>query len=237
LPSLDDALYFTRLTASGELGRLEIGYIAAAMWSVLPRILNEHRKRYPHVSFRIHELVMGGEQLEPLLDGSLDVAFVRPIAVFRTVTFLPLFREQLVAVLPDRHPLASRETIDLSELADERFVLMSRTAYPDSHDLYEQACRDAGFIPTIVDEGDSPNAIYMVASGFGVALAPASARHSGLPGVVFTPLTTTTPELELAAAYRTGNRSNTLAALLQTASDVIGASAAASDAAAPSAAG
>ena len=237
LPSLDDALDFTRLTATGELGRLEIGYIAAAMWSVLPRILIEHRKRYPQVSFRIHELVMGGEQLEPLLDGSLDVAFVRPIAVFRTVTFLPLFREPLVAVLPERHPLASRETIDLSELADERFVLMSRRAYPDSHDLYEEACRDAGFIPAIVDEGDSPNAIYMVASGFGVALAPASARHSRLPGVVFVPLTTTTPELELAAAYRTGDGSNTLASLLDTIGDVIGTSAAASSDAAPSTAG
>ena len=39
LPALDSALEIARLTASGELGRLEIGYIAAAMWSVLPVIL------------------------------------------------------------------------------------------------------------------------------------------------------------------------------------------------------
>ena len=219
LPTLDEALDITRLTASGEIGRLEIGYIAAAMWSILPAILAEHRRRHPRISFRLHELIMGGEPLDPLLEGSLDVAFVRPVAVFRTITFEPLLREPFVAVLPEGHPLAASERVDLAELADERFVLMSRTGYPGSHELYERACRDAGFVPAIVDEGDSPNALYMVASGFGVALAPASARMSGLPGVVFVPLTETTPHLELGVAYRAGNRSELLAGLLETARD------------------
>jgi len=220
LPSLDQALDMTRLTASGEVGRVEIGFIAAAMWSVLPAILQEHRRRHPHVLFRLRELPMAGEQLESLLDGSLDVVFVRPFARFRTVAFLPLFREQLVAALPVGHRLAAGERIDLAELADERFILMSRTAYPDAHDLFSQACLSAGFSPTILDEGDSPNAMYLVAAGLGVALAPASAVRSGLPGIAFRPFKHPTPEVELAAAYRKGNPSTTLAALLQTAADV-----------------
>jgi DNA-binding transcriptional LysR family regulator len=220
LPTLDEALDITRLTASGDIGRLEVGFIAAAMWSVLPAILTEHRRRYPHVLFRLHELPMAGEQLEPLLDGSLDVAFVRPIARFRTLKFQVLFREQFVAVLPETHPLAARETIDLAELAGERFVLMSRTAYPEAHERFEQACLAAGFSPRILDEGDSPNALYMVASGFGVALAPASAVQSGLPGIAFRPFAHPTPEVELAAAYRRNNRSQALQALLDTARDV-----------------
>jgi DNA-binding transcriptional LysR family regulator len=220
LPTLDEALDMTRLTASGEIGRLEIGFIAAAMWSVLPAILQEHRRRHPHVLFRLHELPMAGEQLEPLLDGSLDVVFVRPFARFRTVAFLPLFREQFVAALPEGHRLATSERVDLAELADERFVLMSRTAYPDAHDLFTQACLNAGFTPMILDEGDSPNAMYLVASGLGVALAPASAMRSGLPGIAFRPLTDPTPEVQLAAAYRRSNPSKTLAALLETAANV-----------------
>jgi DNA-binding transcriptional LysR family regulator len=199
---------------------LEIGFIAAAMWSVLPAILEEHRRRHPHVLFRLRELPMAGEQLEPLLDGSLDVVFVRPLARFRTVAFLPLFREQFVAALPADHRLAARERIDLAELADERFVLMSRTAYPDAHELFSQACLSAGFSPMILDEGDSPNAMYLVASGLGVALAPASAMRSGLPGIAFRPFEHQTPEVELAAAYRKSNPSRTLAALLETAADV-----------------
>jgi DNA-binding transcriptional LysR family regulator len=190
------------------------------MWSVLPRILKEHRRRHPHVLFGLHELAMAGEQLEPLLDGSLDAVFVRPLARFRTVAFLPLFREQFVAALPLDHRLAASERIDLAELADERFVLMSRTAYPDAHDLFSQACISAGFSPTILDEGDSPNAMYLVAAGLGVALAPASAMRSGLPGIAFRPFTHPTPEVELAVAYRKRNPSKTLAALLETAADV-----------------
>ena len=220
LPKLDDALEITRLTASGELGRLEIGYIAAAMWSILPPTLREHRLRHPQVLFRIRELPMAGEQLEPLLDGTLDVAFVRPLARFRTLAFEPLFREPLVAALPESHPLAARNAIELAELADEPFVLMSRTAYPEAHDLFAQACLDAGFTPRILDEGDSPNAMRMVALGFGVALAPSSARRSGLPGIAFRPFTHPTPEIELAIAYRRRNPSRTVAALLDTAREV-----------------
>jgi DNA-binding transcriptional LysR family regulator len=220
LPTLDAALETTRLTASGDLGRLELGYIAAAMWSVLPSILKEHRRRHPKVLFRLHELPMAGEHLAPLLDGSLDAAVVRPIARFRTLAFLPLHREQFVAILPAEHHLAGRDAIDLSELAEERFVLMSPATYPEAHDLFRQACLDAGFTPAIRDQGDSPNALHMVACGFGVALAPASIATSGLPGIAVRPFTHPTPAVELAVAYRRANQSESLALFLQTASDV-----------------
>jgi DNA-binding transcriptional LysR family regulator len=220
LPTLEEALDITRLTAVGDLGRLEIGFIAAAMWSVLPSILAEHRRRYPNVLFRLHELPMAGEHLEPLLDGSLDAAFVRPIARFRTIVFQRLLREQFVAVLPADHPLTAKEKIDLSELAEERFILMSRAAYPEAHDLFQQACIDAGFVPQILDEGDSPNTMHMVAAGLGVALAPASVQSSGLPGLAFRPFTHPTQEVELAIAYRKSNRSEMVAAFLETSTDV-----------------
>ena len=222
LPSLDAALDTTRLTASGELGRLQVGFIAAAMWGVLPAILLEHRRRHPKVVFGLHELPMAGEHLDPLLDGSLDVAFVRPIARFRTLAFETLAREQLVAVLPASHALARHDVVELAELADERFVLMPRTSYPEAHDLYEQACRDVGFTPTIMDQGDSPNALYMVAIGFGVALAPASIEAAGFPGVAVRPLARPTPDIELAITYRKQNRSEAVIALVETARDVAG---------------
>ena len=224
LPTLDEALDVTRLTASGELGRIEIGFIAAAMWSVLPQILNEHRRRHPRVHFRLHELPIVGEHLESLLDGTLDVALVRPIARFRTLSFETLVREPFVAVLPDDHPQAAAAAVDLADLADEPFVLMSRTAYPEAHDLFQQSCLEAGFAPRILDQGDTPNALYMVALGFGVALAPASARSCGVPGLSFRPLTRATPEVELAIAYRRDNRSSLVAAFVETARAMVAAS-------------
>lgn len=220
LPTLDAALDITRLTASGELGRLEIGYIAAAMWTILPPLLREHRRRHPKILFRLHELPMAGEHLDLLLDGSLDAAIVRPIARFRTLAFQPLLREQFLAVLPADHPLTAQDAIDLAALADERFVLMSQTAYPEAHELFQQACLDAGFTPKIFDQGDSPNALYMVACGFGVALAPESIQNCGLPGLVYRPFTHPTPEIDLALAYRKTNRSPTLATFLQTATEL-----------------
>jgi DNA-binding transcriptional LysR family regulator len=190
------------------------------MWSVLPPILQEHRDRHPNVVFRLHELLMAGEHLDALTDGTLDAALVRPVGRFRNLAFEPLLREQFVAVLPEHHPLATRDVVALGELAEERFVLMPGAVYPEAHELYQRACVDAGFIPTILDQGDAPNALHMVRIGFGVALAPASVESLRLPGITIKPLKDPTPEVELAIAYREDNQSETLRTLLSTARDV-----------------
>jgi LysR family transcriptional regulator, benzoate and cis,cis-muconate-responsive activator of ben and cat genes len=223
LPAIDDAIDVARMTATGDTGRLEIGYIAAAMWSVLPPILQEHRRRFPNVLFRVSELPMAGEHLAPLLDGSLDVAFIRPVAPLRALVFREVIREELVAVLPENHRYAASEAVDLADLADERFMLGSRTLYPGANDQFVQACTAAGFTPLTMDEGDSPNALYLVAAGSAFALAPASTQHSGLPGVVFKPFTHPTPEVVLAVAYRRDDQSQSLAAFLETVDTVVAA--------------
>ena len=75
--------------------------------------------------------------------------------------------------------------MDLADLAEERFILMSRKHYPDAYDLFEGACRAAGSRTTILDEGDTPNVLYLVGIGLGVTLAPAAIQNCVIPGVVF----------------------------------------------------
>lgn len=223
LSALEEAAEVTRMAAAGGVGRLELGYIAAAMWTVLPPILEEHRRRVPDMHFRFHELPVAGEELGSLLDGSLDVAFIRPVAKFRALVFRTVLREPFVAVLPEHHTHAADAEVDLADLAEERFILPSRTQNPDAYDLFEEACRSAGFSPIVLDEGDTPNMLYLVGVGFGVALAPASARGLAIPGVVFRPLTDPLPEIELVVAHRKSDRSSALKAFLEVVEAVTGA--------------
>ena len=221
LSAVDDAVEVTRITAAGGAGRLEIGYIAAAMWSVLPPILKEHRRRFPDVLFRLHELSVAGEELGTLLEGSLDVAFIRPVAKFRALNFRTVAREPFVAALPADHPKATDAVVDLADLAEDRFILMSRKHNPDAYELFEGACRTAGFRPAILDEGDTPNVLYLVGIGLGVALAPATVANCVIPGVVFRPLAGPIPEVEVVVAWRKSDLSAGLKAFLDTVDEVV----------------
>jgi DNA-binding transcriptional LysR family regulator len=83
-----------------------------------------------------------------------------------------LMWEEICLAVPPDHALASRQAIRLSEVAHEPFLALK----PGYHlrDLTEAFCRQAGFVPGIVFEGDEPLALmHLVKAGLGVACLPA----------------------------------------------------------------
>src|SRR4051812_20326900 len=53
LHRVDRAVELAQMTAAGQVGSLDLGFIGPAMWSVLPRLLEEHHKGAPDVRFRL----------------------------------------------------------------------------------------------------------------------------------------------------------------------------------------
>jgi DNA-binding transcriptional LysR family regulator len=220
LERLDRVVASTKATARGEAGSLSIGFVGPAMWNVLPAILREHRRTHPELRFHLHEL--GSRvQLERLREGSLDVGFLRRLALDDVLAFEPVWREQFVVCLPDDHPLAAAEVIDLSALKDEAFVVLPREDAPAIHDVTVTICLGYGFSPKTLEEGNSPAALNMVGMGLGVALICESAQDAALRGITFRPLTKPTPDVDLSACYRTGYRSATLRSFLETVRRVV----------------
>jgi DNA-binding transcriptional LysR family regulator len=60
--------------------------------------------------------------------------------------------EPALAVLAAGHPLALKPAVNLSDLADEPFVLWRRSGSPEFFDRLTAACRTAGFSPRVVYE-------------------------------------------------------------------------------------
>lgn len=88
--------------------------------------------------------------------------------------------EELFAILPQNHPLASREVIRLEQLRDEKFVLFSQ-GY-SLRPIVWQACLAAGFKPQIAFEGGETDTIRgLVAAGMGVSLLPEMALYQTNP--------------------------------------------------------
>ena len=74
-------------------------------------------ERYPQARLRVVEGTTS--QLEPQLStGALDLAIILLPTTVPDIATQPLFEEDLLLVLHQDHPLASREQIEMEELAE-----------------------------------------------------------------------------------------------------------------------
>jgi DNA-binding transcriptional LysR family regulator len=217
LQHIEKAVERAKLTAEGEIGGLDIGFIGPAMWSLLPDALAEHHRRFPKVRFRLHEL-SSMIQIGRLRDGALDAAFVRlPLPVEEDVDFMTVVREPFVLTLPESYPQAAGERVNLADFAAEPFILVPRSVEPGYYDQCIGLCHSYGFTPKIIEEGNGPTAICgMVAVGLGLTLSPASILNVPWRGLAFHELDRQSPTLELAVAIRREDPSASLGAFLDT---------------------
>jgi len=175
--------------------------MASAELNVFPRLLPVFRKAHPTIGLTF-QLVGASEQFQMLRDGQIHAGFLRLPASDPALTVRSIVSEPLVAVLPERHPLARRRSVALRVLGDERFVLFARSHAPGYYDSLVAICRDAGVEPKIVQETNRLHtALSLVAAGRGVSLMPQCVARLGRPGVVCRPLRPRVPDTEMALAY------------------------------------
>jgi DNA-binding transcriptional LysR family regulator len=211
LDAVDDAARLARQVERGEVGRLSIGFVGSAMYSVLPDVLRAFRARREEVSLRLRELTSAA-QLDQLESGRIDVGFVRPDQPRSGIAVETILRERIVAALPESHRLASRDRLALHELAGQPMVMLSRTGSPGVRDALETATDRLGGEGQLVQEvTEMQTVIGLVAGGVGFSLVPESVQSLAREGVVYRPLTDG-PSIELALAWRAGDRSPVLAA-------------------------
>ena len=102
-----------------------------------------------------------------ILEDEVDLGFLPNVAGREDLLARPFDRDEIVAVLPERHRLASRARVDIEELADEEFVADAETAPLLQADLRHLRVR--------FETADVTAIISMVESGLGVSLLPSLA--------------------------------------------------------------
>lgn len=171
--------------ASGDLadlmglaaGSVRIAAFPTASSTLVPRLLRDMRERHPGISTTYIE-AEPPEALGMLRDGSIDLAITFTYPGDRadphresesSVDTLALFTEPVVLALPDTHPLAASDTVDLAGLADESWI----AGCPLCRGHLLAACESVGVTPDISLETDNAIAVLnLVATGLGVALLP-----------------------------------------------------------------
>lgn len=87
-----------------------------------------------------------GDLISKLERHKIDLAVVRgEMLDASSFTFLPLVKDELTLVCSRKHPLASLEVVDVSELRNEQFILLEEKS--DVTTIFRRACEHAGFCP------------------------------------------------------------------------------------------
>src|SRR5688572_26306334 len=190
--------------ASGESGRLRLGFVSLADYGVLPGLLKGFKAARPGVSLALREM-LSPEQAAALAAGELDFGLLLP-PVAGELDHLVVQSEKFVAALPSRHAAARRGgRIAVHALAGEPFVMVPREIAPGLYDIVAGLAARAGFAPRVAQEAiQMQTVVSLVSSGLGVAIVPASIANLGRRGVVYREIADPPPRLDLWLAWRLG---------------------------------
>lgn len=204
LAEVDGAAEEARRVAAGVVGRIAIGCVGSATYSLLPDLSRRLAEELPGVDFAFHGEMLVAEQVEALREGRIDLALLRPPVGDGSLTVTPLREERLVVAVPLRHRLATRRWLRVGDLAGSDLIVHSAGRRSAMYDVVRALFAEAGLAPHIRHEvGETSTLVTLVSGGLGVAIVPEPVRALALSGVVFVPLARPAPSVELAVAHRT----------------------------------
>jgi DNA-binding transcriptional LysR family regulator len=203
---------------NGLEGRLVIGCVGSATYSLLPTLARALREQLPGVDFAFRGEMLSPDQLDALRDGSIDLALMRPLtdlAQGADVTVTSLRKDRYVVALPEGHRLAGRSRVRVADLRGEDLIVHAGRGRSAMYDAVTALCRDAGFEPTIRHEvAETSTLVTFVAAALGVAVVPEPVSELVVAGAVYRPLVTRR-RMELVAARRADDDSALLARTLR----------------------
>jgi LysR family transcriptional regulator, regulator for metE and metH len=202
LTSAGDRLLQSARTVLGELDRAESdihrnGGIAKGLirlstqchsaYHWFPSRLILFQKKFPGVEVQL-VLEATNNPFEALLDGKLDLALVCDGIRNRKICYTPLFKDDVLIVVPPKHRLAGKNFAALEDFASENILL-----YPPKAEstLLTKILEPAGIQPRKIQEVLLTEVILeMVIGGLGIAALPrwAAGPHLASGALVGVPL-------------------------------------------------
>ena len=151
-------------------GKLRMGLIPTLGPYLLPFMIPAMVQEYPRLQLFLYE-----EQthilLKKLSDAELDVIILALPISSSGLSEIELFDEPFLLALPKGHELSIQDSVSLSDLSEERILLLE-----DGHCLRDQAlevCMMAGATENPEFQGTSLETLrHMVSAGMGVTLMP-----------------------------------------------------------------
>ncbi|TXC66391.1 LysR family transcriptional regulator [Piscinibacter aquaticus] len=173
-----------RSAASGETGRIRLGFVSTVGFGPLPGWLRAFREAHPGIAVELREAT-GDVQYEAFAQRELDAGFVLHAPSIEPpppLQRLSLGVEPLLLAVPDAGP-QRRST---AQWLREPLVIFPRSIAPSLYDAVLAFYHRHGVTPAIAQEAIQMQTIVnLVSAGLGVALVPRAMQQLQRPGITY----------------------------------------------------
>lgn len=211
----ESAALTTRQVATGEVGRIAIGFTAASGYGFLPWLLHLSRRHLSGLDITLREMVTD-EQVEALITGRIDVGLLRPPLNRPEFDKMPVLAEPLVAALPKGDPRLDQATLTLADFDRKPMVMYAPEGAWYFHNMLVTMFDEANVKPHAVQHMSQIHSMLaLVHAGLGAALVPEAATRLHFDDVFFRPVETTPARpVELYLTWRKNSDNPALKPLL-----------------------
>ena len=188
LRSAEEAMMVARRVAHGQGGTITLGFIPAASYSLVPRLLAFAAAEMPQVQFVLKEMVTA-DQAESLAAGRIDAGVLRMPIDVRQLESVTIDRQRFVLAVRAGRKLGVGRSLTMKHLAGQPLIMYAPTESRYHYDLVSSVLRVAGINPNFVQYArEIHTMLSLVGAGFGVALVPEAAGSLGFAGVELQPI-------------------------------------------------
>ena len=201
LREVDEGIAMLQPGGGGLTGRVRIGATHTFNLSLIPQCVALFLESHPTVQVQVDELA--ADQIAARLEaGTLDLGIAYEPKDPAGLRFEPLFHEEMVLVVSERHPLARRRRIRMVELHQQPLVLLP--SYFATRVLLDECFAACGAEPVVVAEMSSiaPMLGLVLRAAVG-AIAAVNAVPPTMAGLRLVPIESPTPVRTPGMLWRT----------------------------------
>jgi len=169
LDDIDASLADLRDLAVRRKGRVALAALPSLAAGPLPRVLAAYHERYPGVQIELFDM-LSDRCVAMVREGRADFALTAAGPNLTEFATQPLTTEGFHLVCRRDHPLATRRTVRLGDLAGCAIIHLARSSSVRQH--LDPILREVPHATTGLEVEQLPTVAALIASGLGVSLVP-----------------------------------------------------------------
>lgn len=156
----------------------QIKLLILAGSTLIPDLLGEFRKTYPHVSFKFMQHKYNSNSKY-----NFDLCITSSLFESQALNYLTLLKEEVFLGVSYEHPLSKFDSIYLSDLENEDFIVLDKEE--NFREITDTFCKSSGFSPNIIFECDTPSMVHaLIKGGHGVGFISGKSWGKGYDSTI-----------------------------------------------------
>ena len=194
-------------------GYIDLGMVTSVEYDKVPAWIKSFRESSKKNVFFSCKTGTSRELTNGLINNQFDLIFCTAVIEEHQVQFIPVFEQNMVAVVPAGHRFSHRKSLHIKELEPENLIIHTRSS--SMWDIVSQICREAGITIRVAGEAEEDHTIVgLIRAGIGCAImSDSSGIHNKEVAVI--PLTGINYKRYICMGYRKDQARSQMAELFR----------------------